>query len=55
MNDVIIIGARPVGLYGAYLAGLRGLKGLVLESLPLVGGQLTTLYPEKKSIGINHT
>ena len=47
MNDVIFIGAGPVGLYGAYLAGLRGLKGIVLESLPMVGGQLTTLYPEK--------
>lgn len=47
MNDFIIIGAGPVGLYGAYLAGLRGLKGCVLESLPIVGGQLTTLYPEK--------
>jgi thioredoxin reductase (NADPH) len=48
MNDVIIIVAGPVGLYGAYLAGLRGLKGIILESLPMVGGQQTTLYPEKK-------
>jgi thioredoxin reductase (NADPH) len=47
MNDFVIIGAGPIGLYGAYLAGLRGLKGCVLESLPFIGGQLTTLYPEK--------
>jgi ferredoxin/flavodoxin---NADP+ reductase len=47
MNDFIIIGAGPVGLYGAYLAGLRGLKGCILESLPIVGGQLMALYPEK--------
>jgi ferredoxin/flavodoxin---NADP+ reductase len=47
MNDFILIGGGPVGLYGAYLAGLRGLKGCILESLPIVGGQLMTLYPEK--------
>jgi thioredoxin reductase (NADPH) len=47
MNDFIIIGAGPVGLYGAYLAGLRGLKGCIIESLPIYGGQLMTLYPEK--------
>lgn len=47
MNDFIIIGAGPIGLYGAYLAGLRGLKGCIVESLPIYGGQLMTLYPEK--------
>lgn len=47
MLDLIIIGAGPSGLYAGYLAGLRELKGCVLESLPKAGGQLKTYYPEK--------
>lgn len=47
MLDLIIIGAGPSGLYAGYLAGLRDLKGCVLESLPKAGGQLKTYYPEK--------
>ena len=45
--DLIIIGAGPAGIYAAYLAGLRQLKTVVLESLANVGGQLQTYYPEK--------
>jgi len=45
--DVIIIGAGPTGLFGAFYAGLRGLRAKVIEALPVVGGQLTVLYPEK--------
>ena len=47
MNDLIIIGAGPAGLYAAYLAGLRQLKTIVLEALPQVGGQLSAFYPDK--------
>lgn len=46
-TDVLVVGAGPVGLYGAYYAGFRGLDVTVLDSLPEVGGQITALYPEK--------
>ncbi len=45
--DVTIIGGGPVGLFGAALASLHGMKTKVIESLPQLGGQLYTLYPEK--------
>ncbi|SJZ71769.1 thioredoxin reductase (NADPH) [Pilibacter termitis] len=45
--DITIIGAGPVGLYAAIYAGMRKAKTKVIESLSEVGGQLTTLYPEK--------
>jgi thioredoxin reductase (NADPH) len=45
--DLIIIGAGPAGIYAAYLAGLRQLKTVVLESLGTIGGQLKTYYPQK--------
>jgi len=45
--DVLIIGAGPVGLYGAYYAGFRGLSVTVMDSLPEPGGQISAMYPEK--------
>ncbi|HEY2042229.1 MAG TPA: NAD(P)/FAD-dependent oxidoreductase [Jatrophihabitans sp.] len=45
--DVLIVGAGPVGLFGAYYAGVRGLRTAVLDSLPEPGGQITAMYPEK--------
>ncbi len=45
--DLLIVGAGPVGLYGAYYAGFRGLTVAVIDALPEVGGQLAALYPEK--------
>jgi thioredoxin reductase len=45
--DLLIVGAGPVGLYGAYYAGVRGLRTAVLDSLPEKGGQVSALYPEK--------
>ncbi len=45
--DIAIIGAGPTGLYAAYYAGFRGLKVVVIDSLPEAGGQITALYPEK--------
>jgi len=45
--DVVVVGAGPVGLYGAYYAGFRGLNVAVVDPLPQVGGQVTALYPEK--------
>ena len=46
IQDLLIIGGGPAGLYAAFSAGLRGMKARVLEALPDVGGQLATLYPE---------
>lgn len=46
-TDVVIIGAGPVGLFGAYYAGFRGLRCAVVDSLPQAGGQITAMYPEK--------
>jgi thioredoxin reductase len=47
MFDTTIIGAGPVGLFGGFYAGMRGMKTKIIDSLPEIGGQLTTLYPEK--------
>jgi len=45
--DLLLVGAGPVGLYGAYYAGVRGLRVAVMDSLPEPGGQISALYPEK--------
>jgi len=45
--DVGIIGAGPTGLFTAFYAGLRQMSIKLLDSLEILGGQLTTLYPEK--------
>jgi thioredoxin reductase (NADPH) len=47
LTDLVIVGAGPTGLYGAYYAGFRGLSTVVIESLEEPGGQITALYPEK--------
>ena len=45
--DVLVVGAGPSGLYGAYYAGFRGLTTAIVDALPEPGGQVTALYPEK--------
>ena len=45
--DTTVIGAGPVGMFAAFYAGLRSMKVHLVDSLPELGGQLTTLYPEK--------
>ena len=47
VRDVTVIGAGPVGLSTAFWAGMREATSRVIDSLPELGGQLTTLYPEK--------
>lgn len=47
-TDVLIVGAGPTGLYGAYYAGFRGLTVVVADVLPQAGGQVMALYPEKQ-------
>ncbi|GAA2998543.1 NAD(P)/FAD-dependent oxidoreductase [Streptosporangium longisporum] len=46
--DLVIVGAGPSGLYGAYYAGFRGMSVAVIDSLPEPGGQISALYPEKE-------
>jgi thioredoxin reductase (NADPH) len=45
--DVLVVGAGPSGLYGAYYAGFRGLTTAIVDALTEAGGQVTALYPEK--------
>jgi ferredoxin/flavodoxin---NADP+ reductase len=45
--DITIIGGGPVGLFGAFYAGVRECKTKIIDSLSELGGQLTALYPEK--------
>jgi thioredoxin reductase len=47
IRDVTVIGAGPVGLSVAFWAGMREASSRIIDSLPELGGQLTTLYPEK--------
>lgn len=48
MYDIIVIGAGPVGLFAGYYASLRAAKVLLLEAQETFGGQVATLYPDKK-------
>ncbi|HEY0640771.1 MAG TPA: NAD(P)/FAD-dependent oxidoreductase [Pseudonocardiaceae bacterium] len=50
--DLLIVGAGPTGLYGAYYAGFRGLDTVLVDSLPEAGGQVTAMYPEKQIFDI---
>jgi len=47
IRDITVIGAGPVGLSAAFWAGMREASSRIIDSLPELGGQLTTLYPEK--------
>ena len=46
-TDAVIIGAGPVGLFGVFQLGMLRLSCHVVDALPVPGGQLTALYPEK--------
>lgn len=47
VQDVIVVGGGPIGLFAATMAGLHGMSTTLIESLPELGGQLYALYPEK--------
>ncbi|MHB1954172.1 MAG: NAD(P)/FAD-dependent oxidoreductase [Sulfobacillus sp.] len=47
MEDIIIIGGGPSGLFSLYIAGLHHMQATLVEKLDRVGGQLEHLYPEK--------
>lgn len=47
LDDIIIIGGGPTGLFSLYIAGLHRMRATLIEKLDRVGGQLEHLYPEK--------
>src|SRR3954453_18780155 len=51
-TDVLIIGAGPAGLFGAYYAGFRGMSVTLVDSLPEIGGQVSALYSEKAILDV---
>jgi ferredoxin/flavodoxin---NADP+ reductase len=51
-TDVLIVGAGPAGLFGAYDAGFRGMSVTLVDSLPEIGGQVSALYPEKAILDV---
>lgn len=46
-TDIVIIGAGPVGLFSVFEAGMLKMKAHVVDSLEVIGGQCSALYPEK--------
>lgn len=46
--DLIIIGGGPIGMFASYYAGLRELETKIIEGLPILGGQIELIYPEKE-------
>jgi len=46
-TDVAIVGAGPVGLFATFELGMLKLRSVLIDALGEVGGQCTTLYPEK--------
>jgi len=46
-TDIAIIGAGPVGLFMIFEAGMLGMKCHVIDTLDMIGGQCSALYPEK--------
>ena len=50
--DVTIIGGGPTGMFSAFYAGMRELKTKIIETLPVLGGQVKIMYPEKNIFDI---
>ena len=46
-TDVVVVGAGPCGIFSVFELGLLGIHAHVVDSLAEIGGQCTTLYPEK--------
>ncbi len=46
-TDIVVIGAGPSGLFTVFQAGMLKMKCHVIDSLEVIGGQCTALYPEK--------
>ena len=46
-TDVVIVGAGPSGLFQCFELGLLGFDARIVDSLPVIGGQCSMLYPDK--------
>ena len=46
-TDVLIIGAGPTGLFSVFELGQLGMKSCVIDTLDIIGGQCSSLYPQK--------
>ena len=46
-TEVIVVGAGPCGLFQVFELGLLGIKCHIIDSLPVTGGQCSTLYADK--------
>ena len=46
-TDLVIIGAGPSGLFSIFEAGMLKIKSHIIDTLEVVGGQCSALYPEK--------
>src|SRR5215217_2493038 len=46
-TDICIIGAGPVGLFAVFEAGLLKMRCHLIDALPVIGGQLAEIYPQK--------
>jgi thioredoxin reductase (NADPH) len=46
-TDLVIIGAGPSGLFAVFEAGMLKIKSHVIDTLEVIGGQCSALYPEK--------
>ena len=45
--DLTVIGGGPSGLFATFYAGFREMRTKLIETMPELGGQLVTLYPDK--------
>ena len=46
-TDAVIIGSGPCGLFQVFELGLLGVRSILIDSLPQIGGQCSELYPDK--------
>ena len=46
-TDVVIIGAGPVGLFAVFELGQLGINSCIVDCLDIIGGQCSSLYPQK--------
>lgn len=50
--DLTIVGGGPAGIFAGFYAGLREASAQLVESLPVLGGQVSALYPEKRILDV---
>ncbi|MFC6253467.1 NAD(P)/FAD-dependent oxidoreductase [Secundilactobacillus hailunensis] len=50
--DITIIGGGPAGIFAGFYAGLHEASAQLIESLPVLGGQVSALYPEKRILDV---